>query len=1554
MGRVLKATAIVLGVLVALAIVAVLVITRTDFGHERVRRLALGILEDRVDGQVQIGSVSGNLLRGVTLHDVVIADSAGAPFIAIDEAHTGYGLRALLEQRVILDDVVLVRPVIVIDKPPDGEWNVARIFPGDTAATESDTSGGGWGDWIVLNDVRIEQGLVIIRSPWEPDSGLAPAVRDSTVAAVLAGAGRSEVVPAVGGWQEVMQFRDIDAVLGEVRLAHPEHESMLIAVDSLVMVGEPFRPPVIEVHALRGEIEFTGDSLWFGDARAQLPGSVITGGGKYVFDPGDMRLDLHGEPVALADLRWLYPRLPSQGSGTLDFVMNRHDDTATYIARDADIVVRDSRLAGDFGLTLADDPVFHDTDLRVTTLDTRLIEQLVPQLDLPLTGTLSGRAALAGPLRAMQVDGDLTLDEARGGRSRVIAVGEVGVGDATGFRARGLRVEARPVRMSLVRTFVEGLPLDGLVTGMALVNGSSRTQLDARTDIVYVEDGERSRVVGDARLRLAGEPWMDIDAQARPLALATVGQFTPLSLRGVATGPVRIQGTLRDLRVDTRMEVSGGGELSAEGRLDLTSAAPGYAMSLGFYVFNLNAVVAAAPVTSLSATATLEGRGTDPATMNAALAAHVSTSHWSEYAVDSGLARVAVADGLLRVDTLRLRAPNTRLDAEGAFGFRASRTGSLVYRLAIDSLADFARWLPIDTGVVAPRPARVAQARAEAAAEQERLMRATEVERAISGAPAPRVEADLPSGIPRDSIAGSLYAAGTLAGNLGRFDLAGRASVLDLTLWGNQLASARAEYRIAEGGSDAMRMILAAEASRVTAGGFEFDSVEARVVHRDPTGDFLILVRQGDERAYLAEASYALSLEQNEVEFSRLRFRFDTTVWAATQPGTVRWGGRGVEVDQFELRSGDAGRIYVDGLLPTEGAADLGVSIENFEIAHLIDLLQTDAAASGLVSVTGELTGTLSDPRFAAALGIVDATYGGTALPEVINGTVRYADASLTADVVASRGGGAPLARAEGTLPINLAFTGVTGSRLLDRPVRAELVADSLPLDVLPELTDQVTNVRGRVMGAVRVSGTPNAPVLAGALALDLGSFGIASTGTTVRDISGYLRLSGDSVVIDSLAGWSGGPVRLSGGLGVETWTTPSFDLRLDVRNAVVLDTDRGRLRADAALTMAGPFDDVLIEGNARIRGGVLYIPESESRDVVNARDPALFSIVDTATVEVSELVPEQSPLLRNLRMNVALRVDRDTWVRPKEGNVEVYGDLNLIINQRRSSIAVEGSLNTDRGEYTFLSKRFEVRNGSATFIGSTDIDPTLQVTGNYEVPIPGREALNIRVLIGGTLSNPKLTLESDAQPPISQTDLLSYLAFGRSSSTLLSPGSGLSGAGAGGELIGAGAALAGRQLTGVALGVAVEELEGEASRSAGLDVFNITPGSLPPEFWRADLEEFLMGTEVEAGRYLSPSFFLAVQQSIGWRTPGIRGEYRFGRGLQLQGNLFTTRHLTSEPTLRETELNDVASHGLLLIKEWRFSSRLSRPEPQQPVPGRPIGTSGEPPAAVPPNRDPE
>jgi len=135
------------------------------------------------------------------------------------------------------------------------------------------------------------------------------------------------------------------------------------------------------------------------------------------------------------------------------------------------------------------------------------------------------------------------------------------------------------------------------------------------------------------------------------------------------------------------------------------------------------------------------------------------------------------------------------------------------------------------------------------------------------------------------------------------------------------------------------------------------------------------------------------------------------------------------------------------------------------------------------------------------------------------------------------------------------------------------------------------------------------------------------------------------------------------------------------------------------------------------------------------------------------------------------------------------------------------------------MTRRFNIKRGSATFINSTELNPTLQGTAEYEVKQPNREAINIQIVVGGTLRTPNISLTSDAQPPIPQSDLLSYLAFGRSSSSLVQlEGSGLTNGSGGSNLVGAGAALASRQLAGIAIGVAADQFAGEAARSLGVE----------------------------------------------------------------------------------------------------------------------------------------
>src|SRR6185437_8569052 len=227
----------------------------------------------------------------------------------------------------------------------------------------------------------------------------------------------------------------------------------------------------------------------------------------------------------------------------------------------------------------------------------------------------------------------------------------------------------------------------------------------------------------------------------------------------------------------------------------------------------------------------------------------------------------------------------------------------------------------------------------------------------------------------------------------------------------------------------------------------------------------------------------------------------------------------------------------------------------------------------------------------------------------------------------------------------------------------------------------------------------------------------------------------------------------------------------------------------------------------------------------------------------------------------------RNTWVRNREANVEIYTDDPVFLRDEQEAFLITGVVTTDRGEYNFLSKRFQIQRGSAMFIGSPDLNPTLQITGEYQVDVASRGALNIRVVIGGTLKHPNLSLESDAQPPKTQSELLSLLAFGQSTTSLVaSTTSSIAGSAATLDLFGVGAQVAARRLASVALGVAVQQVQMQAGRATGVDVFDITPAD-------------------------------------GWR---------FNATIE-------PRLVLLEPTLNSQPFRTVRSYGGFIIREWRF-----------------------------------
>jgi translocation and assembly module TamB len=1511
------------GVLVALAIIViggVTLLTQTDWGREKVGGWVVGKIQGAAHGYVTVDRIEGNLLHGATMIGLTITDSSRAPFVKADTIVATYGIGDLINKRIYLDNVRVVNPVIVVDRMPGGKWNYDRIFPRDSSAPPGPP---GFLSWITLRNVTMVNGHITSRSPWTPSDTLNAKARDSVIRFTLGPLSRLNVSQIPGGFLKTSDFRNVYGTFPYMRVEDPGDARQIFDVSSLRMSAEPLKPPSVSVTDVKGRFILLKDSLYFQGIKASLASSRISNlNGRYNFNSNDLRIRLHADTLATNDLQWIDPTIPKNGSGRMDFGLDWVGPTSDYLATNASLAVAGAKLSGSIGVLVTDTLSFHDTDMRFTRLDTRTIQQLFPTIVSPTQGYLTGRMAARGGFGAMRINGDVAFDDPRTGRSRFVAAGTVGASFGV-VRATDLHVTLEPFQVALARTLAPSIPIGGVVTGTAVLDGSTATRMNVRADLVHDDTTGRSHVTGTAVYARGGSvPFINANLQLDTLALATVGRFAPAAgLHGTLTGPVSLTGPMKSLVISSDLTTQDGGSIATNGTVDLISRPQEYDLKVAAHLFDASQISTKGPKTSISADLAAKGSGFDPATLNATATANVKTSAYDSVSVDSATVRIAAANGLLTVDTLDVHVPHGYASAAGQFGLVDGKSGKLNYSASVDSLGALSRLLPPpDTGTVLPRPAILADRVARANAERARVERATRVERAVTGKPMPAFPVDTPFAISKNTLSGSIASQGTATGNIHSFGMAGSANARNIVAFGSSAKAITAKYTWDSALTPQSKVAAQASAVDVLAMGFALDTVSLTSSYTKPNGEFTLGIRQDSSRIYNATAQFTLDKDHDDLRLDQLKLRFDTTVYASTGPATIHFDPVGTAIDHFEIRSTTGGRVYINGRIPTEGDADIEMHVTQFEVSNVTALLQSDVDVKGLVSVDAHMKGTRAAPSVRGAFGLERFSYKGHATPEV-HGRLSYENETLHTDVTAGAEGKAPMLTASGTVPVNLALTGVTGTRVPhDRVIAIKVDADSLPLDLIPQFTDAVTDLTGHGVAKFTVAGTIDNPDVNGVITLSGGSARLVPLGLQISEMATNVRLVHDTVVVDSLVARSNGKIKLTGGIGIKNLAEPTFALKLNANDARVIDNEIGNLYVTTNIAVNGPFNNVDVTGFAHVLRGVIYIPESSGKTLIGSGDPSLYAVADTSNESVRELFPTQSPLLTNLRMDVALMVDRDVFVRSRDANVEVFTDdpLRISVNRAKESLLLDGVLLSDRGEYRFQSKRFQIRQGSATFINTPDLNPILQVTGEYDVQLPTREAIAVRIIISGTLSQPKISLESDAQPPISQTDLLSYLAFGRTSGSLLQQeGGGLTTGG--GNIVGQGAAFAAKQVSAAALGALTDEAAGQAARALGADFFNITPADVS-----LDAGSFLRATQIEFGKYMQSNTFVQLQvrpDPASLQRPGFQITHRFNTraGYRIDAS-FEPRYLLKQSSLTTDQTPQTTSaFGLFFVREWRY-----------------------------------
>jgi hypothetical protein len=1355
-------SAITLLTIVFVAAVTVSVGVGTDPGREQIRSLIQRELTSQINGKVHLGRIRGGFLTGFTIDSFAIRDIHDSIFVSLGRVSVQYDPRDLFDRRIHLRNVVVERPVLRLRQHEKGDWNFQRILRKD-GPSRPDAPGRSFGDYVVLDSVRVRDGEFIMTRPWSPDDSLRGVKRDSAIRVNIANPER-EIRRSSEGLTHTYRWSNADGFLPRVRIADPDSNrfGQLFVIDSLRV--DELEPP-FKFRNGRGVVRRLGDSVFVNIPHFDLPASTGSAQGKIWWGsklPIRVDIRIKGDSVSLSDVAWVYETLPRVGSGRTNLrITNNQVDLHDfeYALTDMDVSSTKSRLTGAMTFVVGGPVlVVKDVNLRGAPINFDLVRTLAGEpLPVDWQGNLYGIVrGPGGPLTRFVVDTSfVTFRDAHvtGAISQGSGRGTLDILDPELTKFLGFEVNAVSLDLRSVEYLFPAFPrIGGTVAGVATLDSS---WLDVRFSSANVTHrnapGEPTRVTGNGRVTY-GEQFMtyDVAVNAEPLSLTMMSRAYELGLKGLMSGPIQAKGTTNDLQVTAQLE-GPAGRFNYAGKVDLYPLSVAARGAGRFDALDLSQLIdqSKAPAGFVTGTYQLDVRGdtNDLGTLSGSAAVQLERSELDGIRVFPSRLRARFADGRMYVDTLRLESVAATIEASGSLGLTSAKSDTLGYEITVDSLGGLRRYVSRLTARW-PKPTSVT-----------------------------------------DSISGRMTFRGAATGSLSDLSLAGNVS--------GQNVFVRREAGREITGSYALRDVLRAptgtlnvQFKALNVGGILLDTLGAEVRLKAPKeGSFTLgaLTRNGVR--FLTTGDLAITQDASNVVLRRIELRTDSATWALRAPANVSlYGTNGIAIDSLVLANGQGGRVALAGFVPDSGPASMVFRADSVPLRDVGKLAQLRAPLDGTAHITAIGGGTAAAPTMNFRGSVHDLRFGSMRL-ERVNTTADYANqrAQVALDL-ASDGRTALFAR--GSLPIELKYF---GGQLLDDSLSATVRTDSASFSLIEALVPGLDSATGRLVANLDIGGTWKHPDVTGPLRVIDGEVSVDSLGIRIRGVNADIGFFGqrDSLAIRRLVGWSGagGPadsMSLRGYIAYRDFDNPYLGLRLHARTFRAYDR-RSRARLDVStegsngLQLRGQLRGATLTGGVVVDRGVYFLADptlSRKRyaDFVSVlRDTAARRTEPTQMVKLFESV---------LFDGVRVTLGDEVWLRSSAGNpmnIKLAGALNVQRRAKRSAAftlddfesdstfrpAAEGELRAERGTYTLIlgqvvQREFQVEGGTISFDGSGD-PPLLNVSALHTVRAASTGAdVRIRVRLLGPLENPVLSLESAESYAMSQSDMVSYLIFGQ------------------------------------------------------------------------------------------------------------------------------------------------------------------------------------------------
>ena len=541
-------------------------------------------------------------------------------------------------------------------------------------------------------------------------------------------------------------------------------------------------------------------------------------------------------------------------------------------------------------------------------------------------------------------------------------------------------------------------------------------------------------------------------------------------------------------------------------------------------------------------------------------------------------------------------------------------------------------------------------------------------------------------------------------------------------------------------------------------------SVDLSVDGKGESGKPEALIKLGATRVKfgtlkLDEARVHGVVRNDSAEVSELFFANETiraSARAAWKDGQIAVSNIDIRLDGQNVLAGSVSAPFQpQGPQPVPFDQPVSASLiaRELDLAKLLASLGEPASASGKISATMDVSGTISKPKAVVvvkgegmrAAGVdtipltafdTRATFEGSELK--ITGTIRQPlvqpitfSASTRTDMDALLAGKIP----------NLAAI----------PLKAEVNIPSSPIDFIPGFVPAIRKITGKSSASVRIGGSLAKPVVVGSLTLDIQVVRFVDTAIpTLSAFKARIDSNGDRITITQFGGEAGGGrFALTGGINIADISQPIFDLVFKSKDVLLVRDDTVLIRAETDVAVRGPLNTANVSGT-------VYIVQSRFNKEIEILPLALPGKPQPVPAIVTQrrVVSFPEPPLRDWTFNVSVktRAADPFVVRGNLARGKVTVDLRLAGTGKNPYLV--GAATIDQFSATLPLSTLTTRRGLVIFSEDAPFEPRVEIEAESKI----RQYIVI-VRIDGPASKPRLELESE--PPLPQQEILSLLSTG-------------------------------------------------------------------------------------------------------------------------------------------------------------------------------------------------